>query len=138
MQDITEVPPGSKPYLSYQETPPKGIGLDNLVDDISHACLSQARQCDISFGALSRGAGPSFPSWHLGISEISVLAPNAELKGLRSHRGPMASIMRAACRYLSPADKNLLADADLPLSIAEKDNMARHGYQIRRWRRSVS
>jgi hypothetical protein len=41
MQDITEVPPGSKPYLSYQETPPKGIGLDNLVDDISHACLSQ-------------------------------------------------------------------------------------------------
>ena len=27
--------PGSKPYLSYEKTPPKGIGLDDLVDGIS-------------------------------------------------------------------------------------------------------
>jgi hypothetical protein len=33
--DATEVLPGSMPYLSYQETLPKGIGVDDLVDDIS-------------------------------------------------------------------------------------------------------
>jgi hypothetical protein len=27
--------PGSKPYLSYEKTLPKGIGLDDLVDGIS-------------------------------------------------------------------------------------------------------
>jgi hypothetical protein len=49
----------------------------------------------------------------------------------------MASITRAACKCWSSVTSSSLTDAGLALPNAARDDMARYGYQIRRWRGSV-